>query len=821
MASRSEPKFSVFHVPRSLLNTLQLSTKLNRTYTAKAPTKPANQYSTPSTNAQHAPILQKFASMRVARPTCHTCGGVEFANVEEQRSHFRSAWHQGNMAKKMEWRRRNADKAVDDSEYPWEPAGPSAESQDGQSQNGQMPDSSEQSEPESIWSESDASVVDETETPDRILGENRASAESSDEDGSDGQERVTSPYLWFISNDDEAACTSAVEDTAPIMATVYGVQRRVLQPKGSSRGASVDAHQILEDLVAMQLPPAPQKTHQELKLEKQALKQKASSAADEEDTEGPLKKQKSPFDLDPQSSLWTILALNGGFFAGAVFDNRTGTMLAHKTFQRYTTRRKQGGLQSRQDNAMGRGANSAGAQIRRYNEQKLQEEIRELMHQWQPLLQKSTRVFVRVSKYNQRGFFAAPNDAPPIVWSDDRIRSVPVPMARPTLAELQRVYAAISMVRVRQVDLTQMRRVRRQRQVSDAVLDESEPHSEHTLEPVPQPELLAFLYHVAKMMLDDTQTDEQIVDYLCEHLAQLLDALGDPAIGLRYLETTDALLAHRTPTLLHLASQLGRASLIPFLMDNGEDPTITNGHPPLFSGGITAYEIAKDRRTRDAFRVYRAQHEGEVDGIEWERTRVPEPLSEERLRLREEKAREKKRRDRERTKQRKRDKQREHEQKIKETSESDQVALDQAMESNRVEKEKEESLEANVHKMSQSELRARMLSLAYASAADTWHASAGRKKKNSNNNNIVVEAKKPSVGAQRAIDRELRLRALERRMAQEEQQAGNSRQTVPLMSTEPCTHCGKSLHGLVPFEQFDWKCCSVECLHDQQELYGV
>ncbi|KAI9500363.1 hypothetical protein BX070DRAFT_230658 [Coemansia spiralis] len=752
MASRSEPKFT--------------STKLNRTYTAKAPTKPANQYSTPSTNAQHAPILQKFASMRVARPTCHTCGGVEFANVEEQRSHFRSAWHQGNMAKKMEWRRRNATRP--------------AESQDGQSQNGQMPDSSEQSEPESIWSESDASVVDETETPDRILGENRASAESSDEDGSDGQERVTSPYLWFISNDDEAACTSAVEDTAPIMATVYGVQRRVLQPKGSSRGASVDAHQILEDLVAMQLPPAPQKTHQELKLEKQALKQKASSAADEKDTEGPLKKQKSPFDLDPQSSLWTILALNGGFFAGAVFDNRTGTMLAHKTFQRYTTRRKQGGLQSRQDNAMGRGANSAGAQIRRYNEQKLQEEIRELMHQWQPLLQKSTRVFVRVSKYNQRGFFAAPNDAPPIVWSDDRIRSVPVPMARPTLAELQRVYAAISMVRVRQVDLTQMRRVRRQRQVSDAVLDESEPHSEHTLEPVPQPELLAFLYHVAKMMLDDTQTDEQIVDYLCEHLAQLLDALGDPAIGLRYLETTDALLAHRTPTLLHLASQLGRASLIPFLMDNGEDPTITNGHPPLFSGGITAYEIAKDRRTRDAFRVYRAQHEGEVDGIEWERTRVPEPLSEERLRLREEKAREKKRRDRERTKQRKRDKQREHEQKIKETSESDQ--------SNR-------SLEANVHKMSQSEL-----------PADTWHASAGRKKKNSNNNNIVVEAKKPSVGAQRAIDRELRLRALERRMAQEEQQAGNSRQTVPLMSTEPCTH--------FPFEH-------VECLHDQQELYGV
>lgn len=47
-------------------------------------------------------------------------------------------------------------------------------------------------------------------------------------------------------------------------------------------------------------------------------------------------------------------------------------VLAHKTFHRYTTRRKQGGSQSVNDNAKGP-AKSAGAQLRRYGEQALRE----------------------------------------------------------------------------------------------------------------------------------------------------------------------------------------------------------------------------------------------------------------------------------------------------------------------------------------------------------------------------------------------------------------------------------------------------------------
>lgn len=49
----------------------------------------------------------------------------------------------------------------------------------------------------------------------------------------------------------------------------------------------------------------------------------------------------------------------------------TGTeAIKHKTFHSYTVRAKQGGSQSSKDNS-GRHAKSAGASLRRYNEQSL------------------------------------------------------------------------------------------------------------------------------------------------------------------------------------------------------------------------------------------------------------------------------------------------------------------------------------------------------------------------------------------------------------------------------------------------------------------
>ncbi|KAJ2501440.1 hypothetical protein IWW47_003111, partial [Coemansia sp. RSA 2052] len=361
------------------------------------------------------------------------------------------------------------------------------------------------------------------------------------------------------------------------------------------------------------------------------------------------------------------------------------------TFVRYTTRRKQGGTQSRQDSAMGYAANSAGAQIRRHNEQKLQEEIHSLMEAWRARLAVCERVLVRVPRTNRKDFFGPASVAVtshPLRWSDSRIREVPVPMARPSLAELRRVYADVTTVSiakvVRPAAVADAVAVVVEQPKPDAAADlldddggDSGSASDSTLEPEPRPDLLAFLHHVAKMIQDPALSDDDIVAYLCEHLEQFLDALSDPAMGLRYLTTTDSVQAFRTPTLLHVASLFGRADLIPFLLDNGEDPTVTSGHPPLFTGGVTAFEIARDRRTRDEFRVYRSEHEGEIDGVDWSRARVPPPLTREQANEGEDRAKAKKRKDKERKKLRERRERRETEER---GDQADNEAMECALE---------------------------------------------------------------------------------------------------------------------------------------------
>ncbi len=72
----------------------------------------------------------------------------------------------------------------------------------------------------------------------------------------------------------------------------------------------------------------------------------------------------------PAGRRWAVLMCSGGHFAGAVFDGEQAVV--SKTFHRYTTRRKQGGAQSANDQAKGK-ARSGGAMIRRYNERALQQ----------------------------------------------------------------------------------------------------------------------------------------------------------------------------------------------------------------------------------------------------------------------------------------------------------------------------------------------------------------------------------------------------------------------------------------------------------------
>jgi hypothetical protein len=132
---------------------------------------------------------------------------------------------------------------------------------------------------------------------------------------------------------------------------------------------------------------------------------------------------------------WAVFMLSGGHFAGMIYDCRNNRVLFHKAVHRYTTRRKQGGSQSSRDST-GKKAKSAGANLRRANEMKLEQEVGQVLLGWKDELQACHRVLVHApGKYNKQMLFGTE-----VLSRDDtRIRSIPFSVMKPTLTELQNV----------------------------------------------------------------------------------------------------------------------------------------------------------------------------------------------------------------------------------------------------------------------------------------------------------------------------------------------------------------------------------------------
>lgn len=80
------------------------------------------------------------------------------------------------------------------------------------------------------------------------------------------------------------------------------------------------------------------------------------------------------------------------------------------------------------DNAKSK-AVSAGAMLRRYGESALQEEIRQLMSDWEEDLNMSEKIFLRASTHGKRSFVGY--EGAVIDKRDERIRVFPFPTRRP------------------------------------------------------------------------------------------------------------------------------------------------------------------------------------------------------------------------------------------------------------------------------------------------------------------------------------------------------------------------------------------------------
>ncbi|XP_075978017.1 tRNA endonuclease ANKZF1-like [Anticarsia gemmatalis] len=140
---------------------------------------------------------------------------------------------------------------------------------------------------------------------------------------------------------------------------------------------------------------------------------------------------------------WAVLMVSGGHFAGCIFSG--GVDALHKTLHSYTTRRGQGQSQSNRD-SHGNAPRSAGASLRRYNQEQFLMHVQEILISWQEDLKGCALIFYRaVGSLNQAALFGKPS---PLRKEDPRVRMLPFPTRKPSFKEVKRVHQTLASIEV-------------------------------------------------------------------------------------------------------------------------------------------------------------------------------------------------------------------------------------------------------------------------------------------------------------------------------------------------------------------------------------
>ncbi|KAM6535554.1 hypothetical protein FALCPG4_005109 [Fusarium falciforme] len=308
-----------------------------------------------------------------------------------------------------------------------------------------------------------------------------------------------------------------------------------------------------------------------------------------------------------------LCMIGGGHFAAMVVSlaprpnkngttmNREATVLAHKTFHRYTTRRKQGGSQSANDNAKG-AAHSAGSSLRRYNEQALVEDVRNLLQDWKALLDTSELLFIRATGVTNRRTLFGPYEGQVLKHNDTRLRGFPFSTRRATQNELMRSFIELTRLKVREIDPAEVKK-------------EPEPSATPTKtqskpsKPKLSEEEETALLHTSQLQAFTRRSKVPAL------LSYLKNNSLSPDFEFQPVEQN-----HHAPRPLHLAAAQNAAPLVlGLLVRGGADPTIKNDE------GKTPFELAGERATRDAFRVARSEL-GEAKWS-WDSAKVPPAMT--------------------------------------------------------------------------------------------------------------------------------------------------------------------------------------------------
>lgn len=558
---------AVYDLPPEVINTLTRKTDAEVDEPRDSDTLPSE---TPSDTDQ-PPTPASEGPSAVGSQACSLCG-LTFATVLDQRGHQKSDLHHYNLKQKL-----RGQKPVSEADF--------------EKLIGDLDESLSGSDSEDTEDEDDADKKESTLTAllkkQATLAERRNDGgEDEDEEWGRGKRKGSGkpPMMWF---------------TSPVLPenNYFGVYRALFTAEELAK-----EDDILEAVKKRQLPP--------LTVPKIA-----------KDGSLPPNAYRGPHVF--------LCMIGGGHFAAMVVSlaprqtksgpgpmNREATVLAHKTFHRYTTRRKQGGSQSANDNAKGN-AHSAGSSIRRYNEQALVEDVRQLLSDWKGLLDTSDLLFIRATGMTNRRTLFGPYEGQVLRANDPRVRGFPFSTRRATQNELMRSFIELTRLKVKEilpVDPNAASEVASKQQAAT-----SKP-SKPAAPKLTEEEETALLH---------TQQLQALIRR--SKLPALLSYLKTNSLTPAFrFQPTDA--NHHAPTPLHLAAAQNSATLVTGLLARGgADPTLPN------ADGKTAFELAGERATRDAFRVAR-QELGE-EPWDWEAAKVPPAMKREEAEKRDERER--------------------------------------------------------------------------------------------------------------------------------------------------------------------------------------
>jgi hypothetical protein len=318
-----------------------------------------------------------------------------------------------------------------------------------------------------------------------------------------------------------------------------------------------------------------------------------------------------------------LCMIGGGHFAAMIValapevrkgqggvEERHAIVKAHKTFHRYTTRRKQGGSQSANDNAKGN-AHSAGSSIRRYNEAALELDVRNVFREWKTMIDCAELLFIRATGTTNRRTIFGPYEGQVLHRNDKRIRGFPFSTRRATQAELIRSFTELTKLKVSTLTEAAVEVAPSDQQ---ALNQAKTPSALRSAPLKPSKEEESALLHTSQLQALIRRSKAP----------GLLIYLAKNSLSPNYIFQPQSE-HHHAPTPLHLAASTNSPPLVIALLTKANaDPTILNGD------NKTPYDIAGDIRTRDAFRVARHILEESPDSnIDWNAAHVPPSMTQE------------------------------------------------------------------------------------------------------------------------------------------------------------------------------------------------